>query len=189
MKTDPSTIPELKLFPGHEGMYHYRDLKYVVRMMRKLATALLETKADIDWLQCYIEQFLLLNSRIYSDSRSGLIQTLIEECQQRHKMGDDSPKVVYERAIDPATRSFAYHDQRKRYRHRAAHGSNYLRVGIPEFANDILPKPIGYSQTTELENMAAVDDFIAMWRADMERSANEAELTITRVIEELNKHV
>lgn len=177
------TVPQLSAFPSHEGIYHFRDLKYVVRIIRKIARDLSKKTRDIDWLQNHIESFLVQNSRVYED----LLKELIDGVRQHHP---SVPSDLFLRVLDRAsgTLSMRYHKEKRFYRNRAAHGSNYLRVGIPEFQNDILPKPLNYHQTQKLLNMAKVKDLMGMWSTDMQKCAEEIEALVTFTVNELNKY-
>ena len=64
-------MEELKIFPGHEGIYRLADLKYIIRILRKISNKIKQER-DADWVQLYIESFLLQNSRIYD----GLLKSL-----------------------------------------------------------------------------------------------------------------
>lgn len=174
---------KLKIFPGHEGIYHNRDLNYIVRMINKLSNTLQLHKTDIDWLQASIELFLILNSRVYKD----LLPDLIKSCSKYQDIDKTKIKQILE---DTSKNSLSkkYHKNKKYYRHRAAHGSNYLRVGIYEFENDILPKPIRYKKTKKLEYMAQIDDLIQMWQKDMQQVKKDLINIIGKVITKLNKY-
>lgn len=175
-------IPELMVVPEHEGIYHFRDMKYIIRIIRKIAHDMDNRESDIDWLQTYIEQFLVNNGRIYKD----LIEDLINQIRKNYNIPEDIKQQILNR--HSSNLSFKYNELSKYYRHRAAHGSNYLRVGIPEFQNDILPKPINY-HTMFSTNMAHVKDIIQMWKGDMLQSADDLEKMITDLVLELNKCV
>lgn len=160
------------------GLYYLRDIKYIIRAIRKISKELEIKKDDIDWLQLLIESFLILNSRVYND----LVPDFISECNAYLKIKVRETKEFFNQ-ISRRTLSKKYEQERKLYRNRAIHGTNYLRVGIIEFQNDVLPKPINYIQTQALENMASVNGFVKMWKKDMEIVSNEIEDKVYQVIE------
>lgn len=176
---------QLLLSYGHESIYYIRDIHYIVRMIRKISVALPKHKRDIDWLQNLIESFLILNSRFYDD----LITDLIKEVKQYQKLPPTySLTNTIKRYDDTLSRS--YHRERKHNRHRAAHGSNYQRVGIPEFKNDVLPKPMTYRPTMKppLFNVAKRKDLIVMWQKDMLQCSDELEAIFKDIVDELNTY-
>jgi hypothetical protein len=178
-------IGEIKVQLSHEGYFHFRDMRYIIRAIRKTAVNLTLHISDIDLLQLGIESFLLLNSRIYDD----LIKSLIKEVKVWHVLPDG----IYGDVVTAAHKeslSYKYHGGAKLYRHRAAHGSNFLRVGIPEFSNDVLPRPINYTPTISpvLENMVSVNNLVRMWQLDMMAVASELEILLARLVTELNKY-
>jgi hypothetical protein len=174
---------ELKVQFGHEGIYYLRDIKYIIRVIRKIANYLPKKKKDIDWLQLHIESFLILNSRFYQD----LILDLVKEVRKHNKLpGEFHIKKILEKHKNSI--SDIYHQEKLQYRHRATHGSNYQRIGIPEFGNDILPKPLSYelSPGPKLSNMTKRRDLIRMWQKDMLECADDIEKLFSEVVSELN---
>lgn len=172
----------MKLLPGHEGNYHLKDLKYIARITQKIANEFPRKAQDIDWCQLFIEAFSIVNSRVYE----ALIPRLIDECSNYQQIPKANIKSIVKRIYKP-TLSFSYHKNRRFYRNRAAHDSNYLRVGIIEFQSDVLAKPINYHKTQDLENMAQIKDFILMWRRDITRCSKEISLIINTLIKTLNQ--
>lgn len=174
---------KLEVQHGHEGIYYLRDIKYIVRVIHKIANQLPDKKNDIDWLQLYIESFLILNSRFYED----LITDLIKEVRRYHILPNDfSGRNILEKYKNSL--SSKYHEEKQLKRNRATHGSNYQRIGIPEFDNDVLPKPLRYKPTDRppLFNMARRKDFIRMWQNDMFECADDIENILREVVSKLN---
>lgn len=159
-----------------EAYYYLKDLKYIIRSIRKLGRDLPRRKRDADWLQIYIEAFLVMNSRFYED----LIVDFVREAKLAKKISKEFrlKELLKERNH---TLSIRYHDSASLYRHRAAHGTNYLRVGIPEFGNQVLPKPMNYSSTQPLAMMARRRDFIKMWQTDMGECANDLDALLANI--------
>jgi len=174
-------IQTLRLSYGHEAFYHIRDIGYIIRIMKKLAKELNRKKHDIDWLQSIIETFLILNSRFYED----LILDLVKSIRQYHALPPDY-NVNAKLGEYENTLSSRYHKERVHNRHRAAHGSNYQRIGVPEFGNDILPRPMTYTATTPIANMAKRKDLIKMWQNDMNECADGIKTIFNAVVDELN---
>ena len=173
--------PDLRLSYGHDAIYYIRDIKYLVRMLHKLSKELDYKKQDIDWLQSIIESFLILNSRFYDD----LVIELVKSIRKYHTLPTSYGVRTKLNDYDN-TLSMKYHKERDHNRHRAAHGSNHQRVGIPEFKNDILPKPLTYTPTQPLMNMAKRKDIIRMWQRDMDECAADINTIFSSVIDELN---
>ena len=174
---------KLEVQHGHEGIYYLRDIKYIVRVIHKIANQLPDKKNDIDWLQLYIESFLILNSRFYED----LITDLIKEVKRYHIPPNGfSGRNILEKYKNSL--SSKYHEEKQLKRNRAAHGSNYQRISIPEFDNDVLPKPLRYKPTYRppLFNMARRKDFIRMWQGDMFECADDIENILREVVSKLN---
>ena len=179
----PSKEVKLDLMYGHEGIYYIRDIRYIIRMIKKISKTLPKYKRDIDWIQNLIESFLIMNSRFYND----LIIDLVNEVK-RYQLFPETYSLKYTLKKYDSTLSSKYHQKRQLNRHRAAHGSNYQRVGISEFHNDVLPKPMSYQPTMELFNMAKINDLIKMWQTDMEQCSNDISTIFKEVIDELNTY-
>ncbi|MEO6109566.1 MAG: hypothetical protein ABIP50_00965 [Candidatus Saccharimonadales bacterium] len=150
-------------------------------MMKKLSRELNRKKQDIDWLQSMMETFLILNSRFYED----LIIDLVKNVRKYHTLPPGYTVTTKLREYED-TLSSKYHKEKMHKRHRAAHGSNYERIGVPEFGNDILPRPITYTTTMQLANMAKRKDLIKMWQNDMNQCADDINTIFNAVVDELN---
>ena len=172
---------DLRLSYGHEAIYYIRDINYIVRIIHKLSKELNHKKHDVDWLQSIIESFLILNSRFYDD----LVIDLVKNIRKYHTL--PSTYSVHTKLNEyDNTLSMRYHKERDNNRHRAAHGSNYQRIGVPELKNGILPRPITYTKTQLLKNMARRKDIIKMWQRDMDQCAADINTIFSSVIDELN---
>lgn len=170
----------LELFPGHEGIYRLRDLKYIIRILRKISKELKQTR-DIDWAQLYIESFLLLNSRVYENLSKNLVR-IIEEY-------NNLPKDLYKKFEKKyhSSISYQYHNRRRLYRAKAAHETNYLRVTVLDL-NDVLPQPINYKQTQSLRFNVMSKDLFEMWSVDIACCSDELEKMLIDLKSELNKY-
>lgn len=140
----------------HEGMYSNKDMAFCIVLILSLPD-IISASRDPVLLQWYIESFLLYSCRIRDD--------LIKELIENGKL----PIAIRKEFISlfDASRAGFYYIRKDQYRHRAAHGTNYSRVGIIELGNEVMPKPLNYYSTQSLENMVNLQDWKKMWMDDI----------------------
>lgn len=172
-------LPYLKLFSGHEGMHCKFDLEYIIRIFRKISEEIRQ-ESDVDWVQLYIESFLLQNSRVYD----GLVKYLVNGIEKYYSLPKNYIYGKFEKIFENSL-SYEYHKRRKIYRVTVAHSTNYLRVTVLDFGK-VLPYPIRYRQTQSLRYSVMSKDLFEMWSLDISLCADELEKNLTNLISELN---
>ena len=182
MKLKKSNTTDLKVFGGLDGLKYYSDIRYIARILRKVSKELPRHRKDYDWLKYHIENFLILNSRVYSS----LISHLIQNIGKRYKVDPGLHDWLI--LAHNSTLSFQYHLNKNIYRHGAAHNSIHSVVGVPEFANKTLPKPIRYHPTfpVPMTNMARSKDLISMWQTEMLQCAEDIDRIVNDLVQKLN---
>ncbi len=174
-----NSIPKLELLSGHEGIYRKTDLEYIIRIFRKISNKI-KLEKDPDWVQLYIESFLLQNSRIYDS----LLKSLVNGIEKYYHIPKDYLYNKFAKIFENSL-SYEYHKQRKIYRVAIAHSTNYLRVTVLDFGK-VFPYPINYRQTQSLIFCSSSKDLLEMWSLDITLCANEIEKNLTSLISELN---
>ena len=182
-----TTRPTLEVRYGHDGIRYLKDIAYIPRMMRKLSKDLPKRKQDIDWLQHSIESFLILNSRFYDLTDEALVRGHLKKYQT---LPDQySIKPIFKRHEQTLSWQY-YHTTKDTYRNRATHDSIHSVVGVPEFKNDTLMKPINCTPTFKppMYNMAKRADLITMWQRDMMQCADDIDTIFNDVVEDINQY-
>lgn len=179
--------PSLEVRYGHDGIRYLKDIQYIPRMIRKLSKDLSKRRHDIDWLQHTIESFLILNSRFYDLTDEALVRGHLKKYQTFPDQYSIKP--IFKRHEQTLSWQY-YHTTKDTYRNRATHDSIHSVVGVPEFKNDTLMKPISYKPTSmpPMYNMAKRKDLIAMWQRDMAQCADDIDAIFNDVVEDINQY-
>lgn len=170
---------------GHDALAYMYDIAYIPRMMRKIAFSLSFHRFDIDRVQADIEAFLILNSRYYEDLIIDLVKN-VRRYQQLPKDFSIKPTIKAHRT----SLSYRYHEDAPNRRHRVAHGSNFNVVGIKQFKNQTLPKPMNFIPKFKppLFNMAHRGYFVRAWRSDILECAKDIESLTEEIYKTINQH-